>query len=128
MKNKAKWGAFIAWTHVDATWHARPRGPTRVPAWHKGDIYILYLLYIGYSTYRHSIEELANRYNPPHLINPMNLLLFLRVGLCSLLLFCFQNAWHIVERWIQITRNGACRCGGREVHPIFNHARGVKWT
>ena len=107
---------------------AEPRGPTLVPAWHRGDIYILYLLYIGYSTYKHSIEELANQYNLPHLINPMNLLLFLRVGLCSLILFCFKDVWHNVERGIQITRNGTRRCGGREVHPIFNHARGVKLT
>ena len=60
---------------------AEPRGPTRLPAWHTKDIYILYLLYIGYSTYKHSIEELANRYKPVHIIYltcPHN---FLRVGL-----------------------------------------------
>ena len=46
---------------MDATWHAKPRGPTRMPAWHGGDVYIYYIyLYIGYSTYKHSIDELAN--------------------------------------------------------------------
>ena len=60
-----------------------PHGPARVLAWHGGDIYILYLLYLGYSTYKHSMEELANRYKPVHLIYPIPLLVFLRVGLCS---------------------------------------------
>ena len=59
---------------------AEPRGPMRVPAWHRGDIYILYLLYIGYSTYKHSIEELANRYKSVHIIYPTCPLNFLCVG------------------------------------------------
>ena len=38
-----------------------PRGPARVLAWHWGDVYTyVFLLYIGYSTYKRSIEELTN--------------------------------------------------------------------
>ena len=108
---------------------AEPRGPMRVPAWHRGDVYIyIFLLYIGYSTYKHSIEELANRLKPLHLIYPTPLLVFLRVGLCSLLLFCFHDVWRDMERWIVSTINGARRCGGREVHPINDHARASKST
>ena len=59
-------GAFIARAHVDATWHARLHGSaTQTGAsacmalrWH-----ILYIYYIGYSTYKRSIEELANPLN-----------------------------------------------------------------
>ena len=74
---------------MDATWHSGPRGrATRTRASAsvalRGRISYIFLLYIGYSTYKPSIEEFANRYNLPHLINPMNLFVFLRVGLCYL--------------------------------------------
>ena len=63
---------------------AKPWGPTRVLAWHGGDIYTLYLLYIGYGTCKHCIEELANHLNRSHLIYPRCPLRFLRVGLILL--------------------------------------------
>ena len=61
-----------------------PGGPTRVFAWHRGDIYTLYLLYIGYSTCKHCIEELANHLNLSQLIYPTCPLRFLHVGLILL--------------------------------------------
>ena len=70
---------------MDATWHARPHGPTRVLACHGCDMYIYYIyLYIGYSTYKHSIEELANGYNPVYLTYPTLPLDFFSVGLILL--------------------------------------------
>ena len=37
---------------------ALARGRARVPAWHWGDVSFTYIFYyIGYSTYKHSIEE-----------------------------------------------------------------------
>ena len=135
IKNKAKRVHLLrgpTWMRRGTQGHvAEPRGPARVHAWHWGDVYTyIYLLYIGYSTYKHSIEELANRYNLPHLINPINLL-FLHVGLWSLDFVWLQDAWRDVERRIEITRNDARRCGGREVHPISNRARASikhKWN
>ena len=46
LKN-AKNGLIYARAHVDATWHARPRGHARLPAWRGCDVdAYLYLLYI----------------------------------------------------------------------------------
>ena len=47
---------------------AAPRGPARVPAWHNADVYIYILLYYGYRTYKHSIEEFKLMYEPTYLI------------------------------------------------------------
>ena len=49
--------AFSARAHVDATWRSGPRGHARVLAWHTDDVYIYILEYLGYRTYKHSIEE-----------------------------------------------------------------------
>ena len=50
IKNKAKIGAFIARTHVDATWQARPRGrATRTHASacvaHRWHIYLIFIIH-----------------------------------------------------------------------------------
>ena len=63
-----KKGAFITRTHVDVTWHARPRGratQTHTSAcvaqmWHV--LIYIYSYYYGYSIYKHPIFRiLANR-------------------------------------------------------------------
>ena len=54
-----------------------------------------------------------------YLINLTVSLVFLRVGLCSLLLFYFQDVWRSVERRIESSRNGARWCGGPWIHLIF---------
>ena len=68
MKKGQKGGVYRAgpmWMQRGMQGHVvEPHRPTCVPAWHECDVYIYYIyLYISYSTYKHSIEELANRYN-----------------------------------------------------------------
>ena len=73
-----------------ATWqsHADPREylrGTEVTFIH------IYFYYISYSTYKRSIEELADHLNPPHIIYPIVSLKFLRVGLLVFLYFDFRR-------------------------------------
>ena len=57
----SKKGGLFARGHVDATWHARPRASA---TWAHASAYVaqvtrvhiyIYLKYIGYSTYKHSV-------------------------------------------------------------------------
>ena len=83
---------------MDVTWHARPRGPTRVPTWHGCDMHIIYIYHTyGYNTYKHFIFRTHHPFNLPHLINPVNSLHFIRVGLCSLVFLSFKRRG---EAWI----------------------------
>ena len=56
IKIKAKIGFIFAWDHVDATWHARPRGSATRAHEARCDVHIyIYRNYMGYSTYKHSV-------------------------------------------------------------------------
>ena len=63
---------------------AAPRGPVRVPAWHNDDVYILYSIYYGYHTYKHSIEEFKLTFTSAPLFKLAILFDFFGVGLSSL--------------------------------------------
>ena len=51
----------------------------------------IYFYYIDYSTYKCSIEELADHLNPPHIIYPTVSLKFLRVELLIFIYFVFRR-------------------------------------
>ena len=110
-------------------WHARPRGNpmriARVLAWHTGDVYLYIYLYIGYSTYKHSKEELANPIKTLTLYTQWFSIFFL-CGTINPLSIWFQAAWCDVERWINIGMKGARRCDGHDIHPIKHCARASK--
>ena len=41
---------------------------------------------------------------------------------------CFQDAWRDKDRRMEIAMKGARQCGGREVHPIKDQTRALKWS
>ena len=107
IKINAKRGYFLRepmWMRCGAQGHVTtPRGPARVPGWHNDDVYILYLIYYGYRTYKHSIEEFKLTYTfaPPFKL--AILFNFFGVGLIFFDLFWSQDAWRHMDRRINDT-------------------------
>ena len=66
---------------------AVPCGLARVPAWHNDDVYILYSIYHGYHTYKHSIEEFKLTYTSAPSFKLAILFDFFGVGLIFFDLF-----------------------------------------
>ena len=91
IKINAKKGYFSrepTWMRRGAQGHvAAARGPTRVPAWHNDDVYILYSINYGYRTYKHSIEEFKLTYTSAPRFKLAILFDFFSVGLIFLSLF-----------------------------------------
>ena len=92
-KNSKKW-VFIAWAHVDATWHERPRGSatwTRaIAAWRtvaRGTLYLIFYIYISYSSILYIggppciRGQMINSLNASYLIYSKNPYYFPGVGL-----------------------------------------------
>ena len=91
IKINAKRGLFSCeptWMRRGAQGHvAAPRGPVRVPAWHNDNMYILYLMYYGFRTYKHSIQEFKLTYTSAPPFKLWILFDFFGVGLIFLDLF-----------------------------------------
>ena len=104
---------------------AAPRGPTRRL---RGAlctyIYIVYLIYSKVSL--PYIGRVFEPLRPLLLINPMIPSHFYRVGLCSPRLSLFQATWLTEKHWIRNAMKIARRCGGHEVHPIFDQRTCLK--
>ena len=83
------------------TWqsHADPRGHLRGAEVTRGAIYIFIYLY----SYKYKRPDYQNSLTHKTALpfKRVKYFLFLRVGLCSLLLFYFQDTWNYVIRWIR---------------------------
>ena len=124
-------GVIFARSHMDATWHVRPRGSaTRTCAsacmaqmwW----VHILYYYTYGYNTYKPSIEDFTNRYILLTLYTRWSFLFFSVWDYVPFDFFLSQDAWCHVDRRMESVMNGARRCTGREVHPIKDHRTCLK--
>ena len=81
---------------------AEPREPMQAPAWRGGNKCMRDIFYILYS-YKYKRPDYRNSLTHKTAL-PFKCVissLFLRVGLCSLLFFSFQDTWDYAIRWIR---------------------------
>ena len=101
---------------LKATWqrHAGPRG-----AYATLCIYLIHTIYKWVFSLAYMGRGIRP-FNLSGLINPTDSTNVFRVGLSLTQLFLFQATWLAEEHWIKIAMQTARRCGGHEVHPIFD--------